>query len=68
MFWTLIVTASMLPLFGQTGAAGFGYSVHGFATKQDCINAGNNVPSPASNNRIAGSAKFVCVPMGVKRE
>ena len=62
--WTLIVTASMLPLYGQSGAAGFGYSVHGFATEQRCIDAGNKVPSPASNDRIRGSAKFVCVPMG----
>lgn len=66
MLWTLIVTATVLGYDYRSSGNVAMLHVPGFASYQDCVNAGEQVPSPASDRYNKGTAKFVCVKMGDK--
>jgi hypothetical protein len=62
--WTLIVTLTLMPDWSAEAAGSTsGYSVYGFQTEKACIDAGESVPSPKSNNYVRGNATFTCVKM-----
>lgn len=62
--YTLIITASMLAYDYRGGNAVDVEHVYGFQTYQACVDAGNKVASPQSNQHTKGQALFVCVSMG----
>lgn len=65
MMWTLIVVATMLPDWNNETPGGVAMlESNGFKTEQQCIDAGNKVPAPASNSYVKSRSTFTCVQKG----
>lgn len=64
MLWTMILVTIMHGAYSQGGDAVSSMSIHGFASKKACVDAGKMIEIPSGNDRHTIKSRFTCVPMG----